>query len=327
MQARCLQYGIQQNAERCIMSKENIKNLFGLLNKTDILTFVYLLINILYVLIGYKRVDHPQTLLVTLFSILVAMFVIAFYDQQLSIKPKRLVYRLTHFVHLWYAPIMYGYFFEATSRVNRVIFKDFLDHIFQKWDFLIFGYQPAMHWGTVWDWYWLQELLHFSYFAYYLMIFGVPFYIYFRKKEEIFKRLVFNITFVFYCCYLIYMILPVIGGRALEGAFDLTIEYRYGIFTHIMAFIYRSTPHLGGAFPSSHVAIALTICLISMRYYKYLPYVLFPITFLLAVSTVYCHYHYFVDTIAGVFCGLIFFYFSEKLYNRVKIVDKKCVKK
>jgi hypothetical protein len=90
------------------------------------------------------------------------------------------------------------------------------------------------------------------------MILGLPLYLYFKKPEG-FRELIFNLCFVFYLCYFIYSILPVIGGRYIPEAMELTRLYRGGPFTHIMVFIYRNSNHLGGAFPSSHVGVAIII--------------------------------------------------------------------
>lgn len=295
-----------------------MKDRFSFLNLTDQFTLVYMVLNIVYILFGYQRIEDPLILLAVFVSLCAVLFYLAFRDRELSEKPVKIYTRIIRFLHLWFTPIMFAFFFEATSKVNQVIFSQFLDPVFQSMDFSLFGYQPAMIWGTTWDSWLIQEVLHFSYFAYYLMIFGVPLYLYLKREESVFKQVVFNISFVFFSCYFIYMFLPVIGGRALDGAYDLTIQYRYGVFTHIMAMIYRSTSHLGGAFPSSHVAVAVTISLISTKYFKILPYILFPITFLLAVSTVYCHYHYFVDAVAGVIYGIIMYCISENIYKKLK---------
>ncbi len=295
-----------------------MKNAFQFLNLSDKFTLVYMILNIVYISFGYNRIQEPLPILLIFISLCVVLVYLSFQDHELKDKESRFVKRLVRFLHLWFNPIMFAYFFEATSKVNHVIFYSFLDPIFQRWDFRIFGYQPAMQWGKMWDTYLIQEVLHFSYFAYYLMILCVPLYFYMKKDEEIFKRIIFNISFVFFGCYFIYMFLPVAGGRALEGAFDLTIQYRYGLFTHIMALIYRSTTHMGGAFPSSHVAIALTISMISAKFMKVLPFILFPITFLLAIATVYCHYHYFVDVLSGVIYGVLMYCLSENIYKKVK---------
>lgn len=300
-----------------------MKNFLSLFNRTDLITFIYCLVNIFYILFGYNSLDNSLSLLISFINISVLLIISAFLDNEFNLVNPKKAGKIFRFIHLWYAPIMYGFFFEATSKVNRIIFSSFLDPIFQHFDFKLFSYQPAIVWGTAWDFPVLQEILHFSYFSYYLMILGVPLYLYLKSDLKHFKQAIFNISFVFYSCYIIYMFLPVIGGRALEGAYDLTIQYRYGLFTHIMAFIYRNSAHLGGAFPSSHVAVALTITLIAFKHLKYMKYILPIVAFLLTISTVYCHYHYFVDALAGIFYGSIMFFLSEKIYKRLKIIDKK----
>jgi membrane-associated phospholipid phosphatase len=107
----------------------------------------------------------------------------------------------------------------------------------------------------------------------------------------------------------------VVGGRYIEGVKELTQTYRHGLFTHIMVYIYNTNSHWGGAFPSSHVAVALTISLISFRYFKYFAWILFVNTIFLSISTVFCHYHYFIDVIGGVIYGLLMYGVSELMYS------------
>jgi len=272
----------------------------------DILTFLYILINLLYIIFGWNRVHNPQIHFPVFLLIGIVIFIL------IKTERKSVILR---FLRDWYPVMAFLYFFEVTSALNNVIFPDFIDPFFQKLDFLIFGYQPALVWGTKLDSFWLQELMHFAYFCYYLMIPVLGFLLYFRKREA-FHRFVFSISFLFYLCYLTFNVLPVIGGRALEGATALTTEYRYGIFTRIMAFIYNNTTHLGGAFPSSHVAVAVGVTISALRNEKWFGWILIPITILLSISTIYCHYHYFIDTIAGLFFGIGIYYFGLKIYKR-----------
>ncbi|MDD3050770.1 MAG: phosphatase PAP2 family protein [Candidatus Cloacimonetes bacterium] len=214
-----------------------------------------------------------------------------------------------------YPVLLFGFFYSSASAVNRVIFPNYLDDFFQRIDFAIFGYQPAEVWGQLYDSFLVQELFHFAYFSYYPMIFGVSlaFYI---KDRQYFHKQIFMITFLFYSCYLIYMVLPVVGGRALPGLTELTKIYRYGPFTKIMAFIYNRSTHWGGAFPSSHVAVAMLISFTSFRLSKRLGYILVSISLLLSLSIVYCHYHYFIDAVFGILFSIIFFYLGAKVYEQ-----------
>jgi membrane-associated phospholipid phosphatase len=148
------------------------------------------------------------------------------------------------------------------------------------------------------------------------MIGGLPLYLYF-KKPKAFKELIFNLTFVFYMCYFIFSILPVIGARYIPEAMEITQTYRAGLFTHIMVFIYRTSNHLGGAFPSSHIAIALVLTVAALRHTKYMGYVFVVISFFLSLATVYCHYHWFIDAIAGIFAGVGGFYLAIWVHKKL----------
>ena len=255
---------------------------------------------------------------------------------------------IVQFIRFWYPIALLGFFFDVATQIDRVLFTEYLDPIFQHWDELIFGYQPVVEWGIRWNTFVVQEFFHFAYFAYYLMIFGVPLYVYLKKGKSEYIRTLFNILFVFFACYVVFVFLPVAGGRIMESYYiignyvegdyepgiyiasvrELTETYRHGLFTHIMVYIYRASTHFGGAFPSSHVAVALTITLLSFRYFKGMAWLLLVITFFLSLSTVFCHYHYFVDAVAGVVYGLIMFGLSEFVYvligarnNNSKIYD------
>lgn len=67
----------------------------------------------------------------------------------------------------------------------------------------------------------------------------------------------------------------------------------------------------------------MVVCLITIKYFEYLPYILLPITVLLKIPTVYRYYHYLVDVVFGVLCGLFFYHLSENVYKMLKVVDKK----
>jgi len=146
-------------------------------------------------------------------------------------------------------------------------------------------------------------------------------FIYFYiKDKQAHAKYIFTLSFIFIFCTFTYYFLPVIGGRwweIMENYRKLTIEYRYGVFTRVMAFIYRNTHHQGGAFPSSHVAIAIGANLSAFNFNKLLGWILLPITILLSISTVYCHYHYFIDTIFGVIYGISFYYIGNTLYKKL----------
>jgi hypothetical protein len=129
------------------------------------------------------------------------------------------------FVRGIYPVLLFGYFFTSGHAFNRIIVSDWLDPWFMSIDKGVFGYYPSLEWGKTYSNWAIQELFHFAYFCYYPMIVGLPVYLYF-KQPKAFKELIFNLTFVFYLCYTIYSVLPVIGGRYIPEAMELTKTYR-----------------------------------------------------------------------------------------------------
>ncbi len=282
------------------------------LNPVDTITLIYASIIDCFIIYGWSRIEHPLRQILLHFSIIILILGLTYLHGKF---PKS---KFVFFLRLSYPLVLYGYFFESVSHLNLLIFHDYIDGFFQKIDFSIFGYQPTLYWGTHFDTFFLQELFHFSYFSYYLMFFILAITLFVKRKYEYLGEFIFTLSFVFYICFLTYVILPVIGGRFYPEAMELAKTLRYGIFTKIMAEIYIHSPHLGGAFPSSHVAIALVLMLSALKYEKKLGFVFIPITLLLSIATVYCHYHYFADVLGGILYVIIFYPLSFKLYSKLE---------
>jgi len=285
----------------------------NLLQAIDILVIIYCLINIAYIILGIllhgvasERMHEPLKHLSIFSGIIIFVLIIS----RIYYKFPNKFWRL---LRDWYVLLFFLYFFEATSALNKIVFADFLDPFFQKIDYAIFGYQPAGDWEGMLGGYLINEIMHFAYFCYYFM--GIFYLAVYLKSRELFRRYVFILTFVFFVCYLTFNLLPVVGGRFLTAMMEITQTYQYGPFTHIMAYIYNNSPHMGGAFPSSHVAIAITVNISAFKYNKTTGWLILPIVILLTIATVYCHYHYFIDTIFGVIFGISFYYLGNTLYR------------
>lgn len=262
--------------------------------------------------IGINRVNDAWQHMPTYMGIAISVLILAWCQQQTWVINNGKLLKAISFLRGIYPVLLFGYFFTSGYAFNRVIFPNWLDPWFMQIDKSIFGYYPSMLWGTKYNHWLLQELFHFAYFCYYPMIAGLPVYLYF-KQPKAFKELIFNLTFVFYLCYTIYSVLPVIGGRFIPEAMEITQTYRAGLFTHIMVFIYRSSGHLGGAFPSSHIAITLVLTVAALRFVRRMGYVFAVIAFFLSIATVYCHYHWAIDAIMGIITGVGAYYLANNV--------------
>ncbi|MCB5230797.1 MAG: phosphatase PAP2 family protein [Candidatus Cloacimonas sp.] len=277
----------------------------------DLLVFIYILINIVLIAVGSSRINGAGYHLGAFVIISILIYVlIKGYNEKSG--------KIITFLRYWYPFILFGYFFEVTTIANKVFFPEFIDPFFMKIDQWMFGYQPVVEWGLRYENnVFVQEILYFAYFTYYILFPGVGLLVYFKKRES-FVKYTFTVVFSFYACYLTYLILPVVGGRYFPELAEIATTYKGGPFRHIMAFIYTHSNHFGSAFPSSHVALAITATIAAGHYFGKLGYYLSPIPILIMIATVFCHYHYFIDVIFGVIYGVGLYYPAVKLYEKLE---------
>jgi membrane-associated phospholipid phosphatase len=76
------------------------------------------------------------------------------------------------------------------------------------------------------------------------------------------------------------------------------------------------SPHAGGAFPSSHVAVAVSIAISIYRHIPRINWFVVPVVILLCISTVYCHYHYLIDVFGGLVIAWLGYFGALKFYHK-----------
>lgn len=278
------------------------------LRPIELLTLLHIVLSLVLLIAGWNKVAEPRSQLLTF--ILIALIVIIM--SRIGNKGK-----LLEILRDWYPIFIWSFFFAAATQMNRIFVTDYLDRFFQHVDYVIFGYQPARIWGTRYSSFFLQEFFHFAYFSFYVMIPGLGLYYYWKDRAN-FYRYLFMVACVFYACYLTYYFLPVIGGRYWPENLALTKIYRFGVFTRLMALVYNYTSHWGGAVPSSHVAVAVAVTLSAWNTSRMAGIIFAILSFFLSISTVYCHYHYFIDVPAGILFGVVFYFSGTRFYGLIK---------
>jgi len=244
--------------------------------------------------------------------------------------PGRLA-RAQGFLRHFYPVLLYLWFFCETGWVNRMFFPEFLDPMVIRWEEALFGCQPGVLFMEKLPWLAVSEVFYAAYFSYYLMIAGVGLALFLRSRRQFFHYLSV-VSFLFYVCYLIYIFLPVIGPRLFfrpVGGYSLPLEVwrmapvqaypaavQSGFFFELMGWIYRVFEAPGSSLPSSHVAVAWCTVYFSFRYLKPVRYVHLVLAFLLTLSTIYCHYHYGVDVLAGLLAFALVVPLGNWLYFR-----------
>jgi len=271
------------------------------LNATDRITILYNFMLVIFTFIFRAKIAaYAYHLAFNLSVILIVLL--------LSFRRKSSLSVCT--VSLWYPFILYGLLYYQTGFINRVVVPQFFGSFFMNLDVWIFGEFPAFFLRGRHGNAFLDEFFHFFYFSYYLAIphTGV---LLFRKDVKLFKSFVFQLSSLFYLCFVIFILLPVEGPIALRNEYF----HQGGLFQAIVDFIYREAEKPGAAFPSSHVAAMFLVAWWGSTHFRRMKIPYWLTCLLMSIATVYCMFHYAVDVIAGLLLGVL----AVLAFNRVDI--------
>ena len=245
-------------------------------------------------------------------------------------RARRPANRVLDFLRHFYPVLLYTGFYRETGILNEMFTPTYLDPYFIWIEEWFFGFQPSLAFMQALPYLAFSELMYGAYFSYYIMIVGVGLALFLRDRTQFFHY-VSVVSFVFYCCYLLYIFLPVSGPRLFSrevDGFRLGAEYlawgaahplpaavTRGVFYRIITAIYAGFEPAGAAMPSSHVAVALTTVWFSYRYLPRIRHVHLVAAILLCASTVYCRFHYAVDIVAGIAIAVLLVPFANRLYH------------
>jgi membrane-associated phospholipid phosphatase len=175
------------------------------------------------------------------------------------------------------------------------------DATVQRWEEALFGGQVSRTWwrampSTLWS-----TVLHASYFAYYVIVPAPALWFAWQRRPDDLRWYVFAVMATFVTCYLAFIFFPV-AGPYYEWPRPDAWFLDNGPARLVYATLASGSSY-GAAFPSSHVAAAVTAAAAAWRGSRRLGLLLAVPTGLLTVAVVYCQMHYAVDALAGVAVG------------------------
>lgn len=260
------------------------------LNIIDHCTFAYNGVVLALVLLFHSRIPQWHLLMLPNIIAIAVVLILALVVGDRAALVLRLVRNL--------APLgLFLPMYVQIGSINHVVFPGFLDPLFSRIEEGIFGFQPAVVLAQRFPQNWIAEYMHFAYATYYVLFPGLAVFLYLRREKRAFLDFMFSLCATMYVCLLTFIFLPV-RGAASFGLSDAP-ESASLPFTAVMAWIYRHFEIEGGAFPSSHVAVAALVLYYTVRYARSAAWVVGPLAISLMVSTVYCRYHYAIDILAG----------------------------
>ncbi len=278
------------------------------LSALDLITLAYVLFSSVYILAGSAKLQDVSSHLLSRVGIIGLMLLLSFLDKVFHNK-------VISFIRNIYPLLLASFFYTETGYMKNIIFSRNLDATFSMIESTIWGCQPSLTFAVHFPQLWFNELMNLCYFSYYLLTLGTCFTIYFYKPQYA-HRSIFMVVFSFYLYYSIYCLLPVVGPQFFfkEGILDVDTPYFFG---RAMNYILTNFEVPTGAFPSSHVGIALILCYLAYMYLKKLFYIILPFAIGICFATVYLRAHYLIDVVAAFITVPLFILMSRYTYSKL----------
>jgi membrane-associated phospholipid phosphatase len=206
-------------------------------------------------------------------------------------------------LQLWAPLIAVLFLYSELPMIIRAAGHDRLfDTTVIAWERALFGGQPAIDWAARWRSLAVSEPLHAAYLSYYAIIASVPAALYFTKRNAEFVEATFVLMLTFVACFTFYVIFPVAGPRY----FWLShADATGGPLRSATVWLLQARSSMGTAFPSSHVAVAVTQSILATLYFGRNGLAVLLPTAGLAIGAIYGGFHYAVDVLAGALAGAV----------------------
>jgi membrane-associated phospholipid phosphatase len=172
------------------------------------------------------------------------------------------------------------------------------------WDLALFGAHPHQVWSAAMPAAWLSELMYGAYFSYYLILILPPLALALTGRVGRLREVSLRAMATYLGCFLCYVAFPVYGPHSFDpGA---AVSGAPGVLHSLVDRARESGDSPGTAFPSSHVAGALTMAFTAWRWFpRPIGVALIVLACLVAPATIYTGNHYGIDALAGVLLAVV----------------------
>lgn len=200
-------------------------------------------------------------------------------------------------------PLLFIAFLYWELRYLALLFSSgYHDAVVLSWEETIFGEQLAMTLSQRLPYLWLSEIMHFFYASYWYLLPAALVALYLRGRTECVRQLVFAELVVYFGCYVVFIFFPVAGPHyqfpVIQGHLSEAFFYQ------LVHWVLEDGGSKGAAFPSSHVAVAVTISLVTWREDRVVWLATLPFVVGLTISTVYGRFHYGIDATVGILAAV-----------------------
>ena len=207
------------------------------------------------------------------------------------------------FLRLSYGPALFAVLYRQTATVWPVFYERPLDAWLVHIEQALWGSQPSRVFAQHAPWRWLSELFCAAYYAYYYFIPAMLFTVLLTHGYRIAERVVFSTTLCFLICYTLFWLFPTVAPHYWFPPHAGPQLYQGYLFNHLLFLFTAAGEVPAGAFPSSHIAVALLLTIQAHRFAPRLFPFMLAVTVMMCPAVVYLKAHYAVDVPAGLLMG------------------------
>ncbi|MBD3336190.1 MAG: hypothetical protein GF355_11805, partial [Candidatus Eisenbacteria bacterium] len=188
------------------------------------------------------------------------------------------------FLRDWYALIAIPFFYGELDFLNQIVADGYYDAILIPVESWLFRTQPAIFLRSWLPSLMLSEYLHLSYLLYILLIPFCGLTLYIMRRYEAFRVYATTELLTFFLCYLAFILFPVAGPYYAFPRPDPKVVG--ALFPELVHWMLDRGSSQGAAFPSSHVAVAISSFVVMRRLHRKLSWIILPVVIGITVGVV-----------------------------------------
>lgn len=152
---------------------------------------------------------------------------------------------------------------------------------------------------------WFSELMQGVYFLYYVFFVGLVVALLFTRARPVVRDVILRLSAAYAACYLVYAIAPTLGPMGMTAFPRFAGPGAHGLFRTLNDFLQANGDAAGTAFPSTHVAGAVTLAWLAWLHCPR-PFAWFMTALAVAIApaTVYTQNHFALDALSGGLLGI-----------------------
>jgi PAP2 superfamily len=226
---------------------------------------------------------------------------------------RRSRWRSLALLRLSYGPALFSVLYRQTATVWPVLYEQPFDAWLVHVEQLLWRSQPSLVFAQQAPWRWLSELFCAAYYAYYYFVPAMLFTVLLTRGYTAAERVVFSIALCFLICYTLFWFFPTVAPHYWFPPHAGPQLYQGYLFNHLLFLFTAAGEVPAGAFPSSHIAVALLLTIQAHRFAPRLFPFMLAVTVVMCPAVVYLKAHYALDVPAGILMGLLIATIADRI--------------